>query len=98
MIGGGSSLSRQMRCPKCKTKEILGTFPNYECIKCGEKFQEYKGKSIDGVMQQPKRTHKEVVSLTLCPNCGHDKIEKKEKYAVCKSCNYFDMIETFEAV
>ncbi len=49
-------------------------------------------------MQQPKRTHKEVVSLTLCPNCGHDKIEKKEKYAVCKSCNYFDMIETFEAV
>jgi len=101
--------SKAVVCPKCDSTKVEGQIPDFMCLSCGNKFQVYKPRFERELLFRKRGFHKEKKIETksrlivsdcpiLCPKCQSQNIIKKEEYCQCKSCNYFDKIEFFEAV
>lgn len=103
--------TQDILCPKCQSSKYVGNIPDFICLNCGNKFQSYKSKKDNNLIFRKKnpdqnKENKKINSSriftsdcpTQCPRCESTKIEKKDKYILCKSCGHFDYCEKFEGV
>lgn len=77
----------------CKSKKILGSFPNYECLMCGKKFVDYEGKPVN-INDIKERNNDKSRFLTSdcpeqCPKCQSTNLKKNKDLYICQTCQHF---------